>query len=274
MLKIGIIGCGAIGGQLARGLAAGGAPGAKVAALTDLDMNRAGRLARSLRPQPRVMTLSRLVRTCDLVVEAAGIAAVPAAAGAALAARKDLLVMSIGALVAQPAWFARFRRAGCRLLYPSGAVAGLDGLRAAAARGGLRRVTLTTRKPPRGLAGAPFFQRRRLDPLTLKRAVTVFSGTARQAIRLFPQNINVAAAVSLAGIGPDRTRVRIIADPQTRRNAHALEAKGDFGELTAVTVNRPSPDNPKTSLLAGLSALAALAELARDRRRKEPRAAL
>lgn len=262
MLKLGIIGCGAIGGQLARAAAKGAVPGLRLAAVCDRDAERARRLASGLKPRPRVLALEELAHGCDLLVEAAGIPAVPGAVAAALRARKHLLVMSVGALLDHPEWFARFRRIGRRLHHPSGAVAGLDGLRAAAVAGGVKRVELTTRKPPRGLAGAPFFQRRRLDPLTLTRPVTVFTGTARKAIRLFPQNINVAAAVSLAGIGPDRTRVSIIADPGARRNTHILTVEGDFGRLTAATENVPSPDNPKTSLLAGLSALALLAELA------------
>jgi len=176
-------------------------------------------------------------------------------------------VMSVGALIADPELPERFRKLGRRLHTPSGAVAGLDGLRAAAVLGGLKRVTLTTRKPPRGLAGAPYFKQRKLDPFTLTEAVTVFSGTARRAIQLFPQNVNIAAAVSLAGLGPDRTRVQVVADPQAKRNTHTLTAEGDFGRLTVVIENRPSPENPKTSLLAGLSALALIASLAQEARR-------
>lgn len=264
-LRVGLIGCGALGGQLARALDRGAVPGARVVAVADLDESRARRLAAALRPRARVLDAARLAAACDIVVEAAGQAAVAGAVRAASAAGVDLLVMSVGALLGHPEWFARCERSGCRLRYPSGAVAGLDGLRAAA-RGGLRRVTLTTRKPPRGLQGAPYFKRRGLDPLALEKATVVFAGSARRAIRLFPQNVNVAAAVALAGIGPDRTRVRIIADPAARRNQHTLEAAGVFGHLTAVTENRPSPDNPRTSLMAGLSALVELAEAARARR--------
>lgn len=268
MLKVGIVGCGAIGSQLARALAAKAIPGACVSALNDAQDERARRLASRLQPKPRVGSVPVLARTCDVLVEAAGIAAVSALADAALAERKDLLVMSVGALIGHPELPARLARAGCRLLVPSGAIAGLDGLRAAAVQGGLRRVTLTTRKPPRGLAGAPFFQRLRLDPFALAEAVTVFSGPARRAIQLFPQNVNIAAAVSLAGLGPDRTRVRVVADPQARRNTHTLTAEGDFGRLTVTMENRPSPENPKTSLLAGLSALALIAERAGESRRR------
>jgi aspartate dehydrogenase len=267
MLKIGIVGCGAIGRQLAKALAAGKIPAARLSGVCDREEARARALAQSLRPRPRVRTLPALARGCDLLIETASLAAVPEVAQAALACRRDLLVLSVGALIGATDWFARFARAGCRLYHPSGAVAGLDGLRAAAVLGGLRHVTLTTRKPPAGLAGAPYFKKRQLDPLALKQPAVVFSGSARRAVKAFPQNINVAAAVSLAGLGPDATRVQIIADPGARRNAHTIAARGTFGTLTTTTENFPSEDNPKTSVLAGLSALALIAELAKERGR-------
>jgi aspartate dehydrogenase len=198
-----------------------------------------------------------------LLVEASGLAAVPEIAGAALAEKKDLMIMSVGALIEDLEWFERFRKKNCRLHFPSGAVAGLDALKAAAAGGGLKKVVLTTRKPPAGLAGAPFFKRRKLEPATLTVATKIFSGSARQAIRLFPANVNVAAAVSLAGLGPDRTKVEIIADPAAVRNSHTLSAEGAFGSFRAITENVPSPTNPKTSWLAVLSALALLQTIVR-----------
>ncbi len=263
-LRVGIVGCGALGGQLVRALSAGGVPGVRVAALCDLDPARARRLAAPLRPRPRVGG-PEVLAGCDLVVEAAGAAALPGIAAAAGAAGADLVVMSVGSLLADPAWAARFRRLGLALLHPSGAVAGLDGLRAAARGGGLRRVTLTTRKPPRGLAGAPYFRTRPHALAGLRRERDIFRGSARQADRAYPANVNVAAAVALAGLGPDRTRVEVVADPAARRNSHTLVAEGGFGRLTAVTENVPSPENPRTSCLAGASALALVAEWAERR---------
>jgi aspartate dehydrogenase len=260
-LKVGIVGCGALGGQLARALGAGAISGVSVAALCDLDPARARRTAGAVRPRPRVGG-PEAMRGCDLVVEAAGAAAVPSVAAAAQAAGADLLVMSVGALLSEPKWAADLRRRGLRLLHPSGAVAGLDGLRAAARGGGLKRVVLTTRKPPKGLAGAPFFRGRPRALAGLRGPRVIFRGSARQAVRAFPANVNVAAAVALAGLGPDRTRVVIIADPAAQRNSHTLLAEGEFGRLTAVTENRPSPDNPRTSRLAGASALALITDWA------------
>ncbi|NTV53330.1 MAG: aspartate dehydrogenase [Candidatus Firestonebacteria bacterium] len=266
-MVVAFVGCGAIGRQLAKALAAGKIPAVRLAGVCDREASRALALAKALKPHPRVLGLTDLARNCDLLIETASMAAVPEVAGAALAQHRDLLVLSVGALIGTTDWFARFAKAGCRLYHPSGAVAGLDGLRAAAVLGGLRQVTLTTRKPPAGLAGAPYFTTRKLNPLTLKRPTVIFSGSARRAVKAFPQNINVAAAVSLAGLGPDKTRVQIIADPAARRNAHTIAARGTFGTLTTTTENFPSEDNPKTSVLAGLSALALIAELARERTR-------
>jgi len=255
------VGCGAIGGEIARALVSGSVPGARLAMLVDQEPARCRSLANGLRPKPKTGTLAEAVAAADLVIEAAGMAAVSPVASAVLVGRKDLLVMSVGALLESPEWFDRFGKLNCRLHFPSGAVSGLDALKAAAA-GKLKRVLLTTRKPPAGLAGAPFFKRRKIDPAAIKEPTVIFSGNARAAVRLFPANVNVAAAVALTGLGPEKTRVRIVADPAASRNSHTLEAEGDFGRLTAVTENVPSPHNPKTSRLAALSALALLRSLA------------
>ncbi len=271
-MRLGIIGCGAIGRQLARALAAGRVPGIRVTHVHDRLPERARRLASGFKPQPAVATLAQTARGCDLLFESAGQEAVPAIAAAARRARRDLMVMSVGALIRYPGLQRSFERAGLSLYYPSGAVAGLDGVRAAAAGGGLRRVVLTTRKPPAGLAGAPYCQRRYPRLRALRRPARLFDGSAREAIRHFPQNVNVAAAVALAGLGPRRTRVSVIADPGARRNTHTLEAEGAFGRMTVRIENRPSPDNPKTSLLAAASALALLARIAAERLPRRRRA--
>ncbi|MBN1595005.1 aspartate dehydrogenase [candidate division FCPU426 bacterium] len=257
-LKIGIIGCGAIGGQLAKALSQKRPAGVRLAALTDVEADRARRLARRMRPRPAVVSLAGAVKTCDLLVEAAGAQALPDVIAAVLRARKQLLCLSVGAFIKHPEWLELFCRRGVGLHFPSGAITGLDSLKAASAAGLIHRVRLETRKPPAGLAGAPFFRRSKMDPMNLKKPLRIFSGSARQAIRLFPANVNVAAAVALLGIGPDRTRVDIVADPKTRRNTHTLEVTGSFGRFVTVTENVPSAENPKTSMLAAASALAVL----------------
>ncbi|MEW6517031.1 MAG: aspartate dehydrogenase [candidate division FCPU426 bacterium] len=261
-VSIGVVGCGAIGSQLARALARGAVPGARLVSLTDLNLARARSLAQTLRPRPRVLSLDEAARASDLLVEAAGMAAVKPVAAAALRERKHLLVMSVGGLLEHPELAERFRRAGRRLAFPAGALCGLDGLRAAKALGRIQSVRLVTRKPPRGLAGAPFFKTHPLRLERLKQARRIFCGSAREAVKAFPANVNVAAAVALTGIGADRTRVEIVADPGCRRNVHLLEVRGDFGRLQTVTENEPSRENPKTSALAAASALAWLRDLA------------
>jgi aspartate dehydrogenase len=256
-LRVGIVGCGAIGSVIARALDAGQVPGAVPAVLCDVRADRAQALSAALTSRPPVADVTRLIEESDIVVEAAGAAAVAEVAKPALEAGRTVLVMSVGALLGQPELVALAERSGGRLLVPSGAIAGLDAVKAAAI-GGIESVTLTTRKPPRGLAGAPYLVEHGIDMDGISEPTIVFEGPATEAVRGFPANVNVAAALSLAGVGPERTTVRIVADPAATANSHEVEVRGAFGRLTTRTENRPSPDNPKTSYLAALAAVAAL----------------
>jgi len=202
------------------------------------------------------MDLESLVAASDLIVEAAGQPAVPGIAAQTFAAGKDLLLISIGALLEHPEIMEEARRLGRRLLLPSGAIAGLDGIKSACA-GAVSRVTMTTRKPPSGLEGAPYLVDRGISLLGLESPREVFSGTARDACRGFPQNVNVSAAVSLAGVGPDRTRIRILAVPGLERNCHEIEVEGEFGFLRIQIENIPS-ENPRTGRLTMLSIIRAI----------------
>lgn len=226
----------------------------------DARPSEARRLSKSLRPCVPVLPLQTLVRRCDLMVEAASGKAAADLLPILARHRRPALILSTGGLLSRPGDLRALARKGIPLYLPSGALAGLDGIKAAAA-GRLRSVTLTTRKPPRALAGAPGIARRKIRLEKLRKPTIVFQGSARQAAREFPQNINVAATLALAGIGPARTRVKIIADPLIRTNIHEVEAVGDFGRLTARTENLPSPANPKTSLLAVRSAAATLRQI-------------
>jgi aspartate dehydrogenase len=149
------------------------------------------------------------------------------------------------------------KRHGKRLYVPSGAIAGLDAIKGAML-GRVFKVTLTTRKSPRALEGAPYVVKKGIDLGALKEPTTIFSGSAEEAVPAFPANINVAAALSLAGIGADKTLVRIIADPACDKNIHEIEVEGDFGRLVTRMENVPSPHNPKTSYMAALSAIGLL----------------
>ncbi|NQT06252.1 MAG: DUF108 domain-containing protein, partial [Candidatus Omnitrophica bacterium] len=189
--------------------------------------------------------------------ESASAAAVPEILKKAINAGKDIMVMSVGGLVADEDLIGLAKKSGSTLYIPSGAICGLDGVKAAAMKG-IEEAILTTRKPPKGLKDAPYINKKAIDLDSLKSDKVIFDGTAQEAVREFPKNINVSAVLSLAGIGAKKTRVRIICSPGQKSNIHEIEVKGEFGKLTARTENVPSPNNPKTSFLAALSAIATL----------------
>ncbi|MFM1653157.1 aspartate dehydrogenase [Brevibacillus sp. B_LB10_24] len=186
----------------------------------------------------------------DLVVEAANVDAVRRYAEKIVEQGKDLLLISVGALV-DAALYQQLNELCCqnqaRVLLPSGAIGGLDVIRSAMVMNELESVTITTRKPPEALLGR-----------SLTAEQVVFEGSAKEAISRFPQNINVAIVLSLAGLGSERTRVKIVADPCATRNTHFIEAVGSFGRMAVKLENDPMPGNPKTSYLAALSALSTL----------------
>jgi aspartate dehydrogenase len=193
------------------------------------------------------------------LVEAAGGQVVAELGRKAFAAGKDLMVISVGALLEHPEVMAEARRTGCHLYVPSGAIAGLDGIKSACV-GQIAHVTHTTRKPPLGLEGAPYLVERGISLVGLQEEREVFSGSAREACRGFPANVNVTGAVSLAGIGPDRTRVRILAVPGLARNCHDIDVEGEFGKLHVHIENIPS-ENPKTGKLTALSIIRAVQDV-------------
>ena len=265
MVKIGIVGCGTIGTGLARAVESGRIP-AVFSGLNNRTRAKADALARTLSPSPPVLDLPDLVRASTLVVEAATRESLAEIVPMCLREGKDVFVISVGGLLDHPEWFCEAEDRGCTILLPSGAIAGLDGVRGAAV-GRIDSVTLTTRKPPRGLIGAPYLVEHNIDVNALTVETLVFEGTAREACRGFPSNVNVSAALSLAGVGPDKTHVRILAVPGGRFNQHRIEVKGEFGCLAVEIENVPSATNPRTGLLSIFSSIAMLAEYARTRRR-------
>ena len=257
MLRVGVIGCGTIGAEICRAIDRG-AIEAALAGLSDIDQARAESLARSLSTAVPVLSPGELIGASDLVVEAVSRAVAPGLIRETLARGRDIMVMSVGGLLEQVDEFVGLaRRQGRRIYVPTGAIAALDAVKGACVAS-LSRVTLTTSKPPKGLDGAPYVVQNRIDLSALRKPTVIFSGSAREAVPAFPANINVAAALSLAGIGADRTQVRVVADPTSDRNVHEIEAEGDFGRLVARMENVPSPQNPKTSYMAALSAIALL----------------
>lgn len=259
MKSIGIVGCGAISRALLKAVEAGKLA-VSVAGVTSRTEKSARAFLSTLRDPPPYLDRAHLIANSDLIIEAAGGAVVPGLAGEVFAAGKDLMVISVGALLDHPEIIGKSRESGCRLLVPSGAIAGLDGIKSACA-GQVSHVTITTRKPPEGLEGAPYLVEHKISLAGLSEEREVFSGTAREACRGFPANVNVSAAVSLAGLGPDRTRIRILAVPGLKRNCHDIEVEGEFGRLAVHIENVPS-ENPRTGRLTALSIIRSVQDAA------------
>jgi aspartate dehydrogenase len=249
------VGCGAIGKALLQAVESGKLP-VRVAGVTSRTEKSAREFLAAFSNPPQYLSLGELIGAADLIVEAAGGEVVPMLAEKAFGAGKELMVISVGALLDHPEIMERSRQTGCRLYLPSGAIAGLDGIKSASV-GQVAHVTHTTRKPPLGLEGAPYLVERGISLAGLQTEKEVFSGSAREACRGFPANVNVTAAVSLAGIGPDQTRVKIFAVPGLIRNCHDIDVEGEFGRLQVHIENVPS-ENPKTGKLTALSIIRAV----------------
>ena len=251
MIKVGIVGMGVIGTHVARAIDSG-IPGIALAGVSVRATARPG-------PYP-VWNPDELIRRSDLVVEAATQAALLEIGPAVLKAGKHLMVLSVGALIGVLDEWARLaEKHGCRILVPSGAIAGLDGMKGAR-EGAITSVTMETRKPPRGLAGAPYVIERQIDLDAIETETLIFEGPATLAVKAFPANVNVVAALSLAGLGPDRTRIKIFAVPGQAVNHHRVLVEGEFGRLRVEVENIPS-ENPRTGRLSYFSAIAMLREM-------------
>lgn len=262
MFRIGIVGTGAIGKEIARAIDDGTVP-AELVAIWDRQVNEAEEFAASLKQKPKVLPLEELVKECCIVVEAASQAAVREVAVAALSNSKNVMIMSVGAL-SDKSLLEEIKKLArehhCHIYVPSGAIGGLDAVKSASIKH-IDSVTITTRKPAKGLKGAPFVVRNKLDLDTFTVPTEIFSGPAAVAIKEFPANVNVAASLSLVGVGFDKTVVKVVVDPTISRNIHEIEVKGDFGDFHARIENVPSDTNPKTSFLAALSAIATLKQV-------------
>lgn len=245
-MRLGILGCGAIGGAVAR--FADGEAQIEAIVLFDVVSEPAVRLAENLDKAATARSVDALIEDSDLIVEAASQQAVRNHLDTILKAGRSVLLLSMGAL-ADDDFRARIaetaRVSGAKIYLPSGAIAAIDGLKAGALAG-IKSVTLVTTKPPKGLG------------VEVDRWTVLFDGTARDAVAKYPQNVNVAACLAIAGIGFDRTRVQVVADPLATRNSHKVIIEGDFGRIRCEVENLPSPENPKTSWLASLSAMATL----------------
>lgn len=256
-LRVAIAGLGAIGLGLARRLAAGAVPGLKLGALAGRDPDRTRRQADDIAAGLVVVPASSLGQHADIIVDCAPSAAFREIAEPALSLGRILVTVNAGALLSHLDLRDVAQRHGGRILVPTGALLGLDAVRAAA-EGRIERVTMVTRKPPRGLEGAPYLVEKGISLAGLGEPLLVFEGSAGHGAKAFPANVNVAAALSLAGIGPERTRLQVWADPGTDRNRHTIEVEADSARFTMTIENIPSEENPRTGKITGLSVLACL----------------
>ncbi len=260
-IKVGIIGCGTIGSDIAKACRSTLKDSFELVALCDIDADKADALAKSLGGGVSVVGMDELIKGSDIVVEAASAAISAEALEKSASAGKGILIMSVGGLIGREGLLEKARSSGARVFIPSGALCGIDGLKASSC-GKINSVTLTTRKSPKGLEGAPYLEEKNIDLSKVRGETVVFEGTAEEAVRGFPKNVNVCAVLSLAGIGAVRTKVRIITSPDYTKNIHEVEISGDSGKIFTRTENVPSPTNTKTSYMAVLSAIAALKGIA------------
>ena len=269
---VSLIGCGTIGRELALAIDTGRVKNASLISLFDIVGHVAEKLKNNLQnSNPSYFSdFSQFISSssfmeADIIIEAASQQAVRNFGKKIVECGKTLMVMSVGAFVDKLFLSEMVDIASkyhSRIYLPTGAIAGIDAIRSVKYL--LDSVTLITTKSPKALDGAPFFNTTKIDMQAIKEKTVIYEGAAADAIKKFPANVNVAAVLSLAGIGNEKTIVKIVADPNTVVNEHEITAKGRFGEIKITVRNVPSPNNPKTSLLAVLSAIECLRSICSD----------
>jgi aspartate dehydrogenase len=257
-LRVAVAGLGAIGLKLAEALDAG-IPGCVLTAVSANDRDKAEKRLAHLAHAVPVVTLAELEPSADIVVECAPAKLLPAIAEPFLRAGKTVIVLSAGAILSHEHLIGLARQHGGQIVVPTGALLGLDAV-TAAAEGKIRSVRMVTRKPVRGLAGAPYLAEHNIRIEDITEPTRIFVGSPREAAIGFPANLNVAVALSLAGIGADETTLEIWADPALERNVHRIEVDSDSASFSMSIENIPS-DNPKTGRITALSVISYLRKL-------------
>ncbi|MEW6558386.1 MAG: aspartate dehydrogenase domain-containing protein [Elusimicrobiota bacterium] len=254
MKKLSIIGCGVIGTEIAKSVDNNIIKNTKIIKLYDINFEKAKILKNYLKKNNPLLTrtLQEAINNTDIIVECASCDAVRQILSIA-PVKSNIFILSTGALIKYPELQHKISKKKLKVSFPSGAIAGLDAIKAASFNK-IRKVLLVSRKSPVSLGISGNITRRKL----------LYDGPTSSAIKLFPQNINVAASLSLSGIGPRKTRVKIFADPGLKTNVHEIFVSGDFGTIATRVENNPSKINPKTSLLAVLSAINELKNICED----------
>ena len=250
-------GLGTVGFEVARRIDGGEIDGLTLSVVSARDHARARERMRGFRSPVDVVAAGELAGRADIVVESAPAAVFREIAEPVVRAGKVLVAISAGALLDHADLVETARATGARIVVPSGAVMGLDAVRCAA-ESGISSVTMITRKPPGGLAGAPYLVEHGIVVEGLDAPLKVFDGSARDAARGFPANVNVAAALGLAGVGPERTRIEIWADPGVTRNTHEIRLEAETVRFQLRIENVPSEENPRTGRSVAPSVVAAL----------------
>ncbi len=257
-VKIGIVGCGAIGSRIAIGIKEDFKKDCRVSGLYDIDRERAVQLSKDLSLKKVVKkSIPELIKSCDCMVEAVTAQNTRTIIRQALEGKRSVLSMSVGKLLNASDLFRLAKKNNCQLLLPSGAIAGIDAIKAASLVG-IDLITLTTRKPPAGFTDNPYLIKKGIDPAKIKKETVIFKGNVAAAVKAFPKNINVAATLALASQARHKIVIRIIVSPKYKTNSHEIELKGKFGRIVTQTDNLVCPDNPRTSYLAVLSGLQTL----------------
>ena len=267
--SVGLLGCGAIGTHLALAVDSERVPNASLVSIFDIFDTKAKSLQSMLKSPPQIYTnfSAFLSSPTDIIIEAASQEAIRKYASSIIEAGKDLMVMSVGALADSELLSKLLKRAATkggqsRIYVPTGAIAGIDAIRSV--KHLIESITLTTTKSPAALTGAPFIERSNMRLDTIRKSTVIYEGWAAEAVEMFPANVNVAAVLALSGIGVDRTKVRIVADPRSASNRHEIVATGSFGDIRITVNNVPVPENPRTSYLAVLTAVECLRSICDD----------
>ena len=256
--RIGIVGCGAIGSRIAKNVSKDLSHECRLSGLFDINPLKSKELSLELNAKNIIKnSLEELIAACDFVIEAVNSDATRTIVKKALEKKRSVLAMSAGKLLNSKELFSLAEKNKCVIILPSGAISGLDAVKAAS-QASISSVTLTTRKPPSGFARSAHVRERGINLDDIRKETMLFDGDVDTAVKLFPENINVAATLALACGVKSKVRVRIITAPDFKRNSHEIDMTGDFGRMVTRTENVVCPDNPKTSYLAVLSAIQTL----------------
>jgi len=250
-LRIGIVGCGAIGSQVAVFIDKKFQAKGMIVAVCDVRKEKVEGLLARLKNKPKSTNLDILIKRSDIIIEVASFEAARTIVKKTARLNKNIIILSIGAFARYRGLLSTAKTSKSNVYIPSGAIAGIDGI-SSLSRGTIKRLILTTSKPPRSLAGVRFLERQGIDVFKIKKEQVVFRGSIQEAVKNFPKNINVAATLFMAS-GFGRIEVVIKVNPRLKRNRHHIQVLAEEGSLTIEVENAPSPGNPKTSYLTILS---------------------